>query len=305
MPDSIMRNIIALLILLATTPLLHAQTTFKAGWNNYQASMIIREYTYSYTFADSFKLFLTDSAITYVATDSMVTQTHFYHLRDKAIYKTINYLTGKKQVIKTEEYRDDNLQVLNEWKYDDKGRKIYSLEDNKLTGNVYKKNFDYSTDKKTNELVMTESAYFNNKIEFYTKSYFDKNNMKVKEVRLNDNNKDVIHVENYVYGENGKVKERSVYFPEFKVTKKFTENEGLLLPKCFTVLPMGVKEKINIHTRVSFMKKFLTSKVAIIFDKDCDEISYKFVSGNYCDIVVASSKMNNVKKVVFRYREKI
>ena len=299
-----MKNIIALLILLTASPLLFAQTTFKAGWNTYQVSMVIREYTYSYTYTDSFKLFLTDSAVTYVANDSMVTQTTYYRLHDKAIYKVVNYLTGKKQVIKTEEYKDDNLQVVSEWKYDEKGRKTYSLEDNKLTGNVYKKNFDYATDKKTNEAVMTESAYFNNKIEFYTKSYFDKNGVKTKEVRLNDNNKDVIHIENYVYGANGKVKERSVYFPEFKVTKKFEEREGLLLPKCFTVAPMGVKEKINIHARVSFMKKFLASKAAVIFDKDCDEFSYKFISGTYCDIVVASSKTNNVKKVTFRYREK-
>ncbi len=304
-PASIMKNIVALLILVTTSPLLFAQTTFKAGWNNYQASMIIREYIYSYTYTDSFKLFLTDSVITYVATDSMVTQSTYYRLHDKSIYKTINYLTGKKQVTKTEEYKDDNLQVMSEWKYDDKGRKTYSLEDNKLTGNVYKKNYDYSTDKKTNEAVVTESAYFNNKIEFYTKSYFDKNGVKIKEVRLNDNNKDVIHVESYIYGENGKVKERSVYFPEFKVTKKFTENDGLILPKCYSVLPMGVKDKINIHTRVSFMKKFLASKVAVIFDRDCDEFSYKFISGNYCDIIVASSKMNNVKKVTFRYREKV
>jgi hypothetical protein len=299
-----MKKIIALLALLIMSAGLSAQNTFKAGWNNYQIGTVIHEYTYSYTYADSFRLYLSDSSITYVTPDSMVTESVSSHVKDNSVYKTVNYFTTKKQVAKTEEYKDDNLQEVHEWKYDDKGRKIYYLDDNKLNGNSYKKNYDYASDKKTGEGIITESSYFNGKIEFYTKSYFDKNFVKTKEVRLNDNNKDVIHIESYTYGENGKVKERSVYFPEFKVTKKFEEQEGLLLPKCFQVQPMGVKERINLHTRVSSMKKFLATKTAVIFDKDCSEFEYKFISGSYCEIIVASTKLNNAKKITFRYKEK-
>ncbi len=302
---TIMKKIIVFLALLIPGICLYAQPTFKAGWNNYQTGTIVREYTYSYTYADSFRLYLTDSADIFITPDSMVTEAVCHHVKDNAVYKTVNYFNAKKQVAKTEEYKDDNLQQTYEWKYDDKGRKIYYLEDNKLNGNSYKKNYDYAADKKTGEGVVTESSYFNGKIEFYTKSYYDKNFIKTKEVRLNDNNKDIIHVETYVYGDNGKVKERSVYFPEFKVTKKFEEPGGLLLPKCFQVLPMGVKERINLHTRVSFMKKFMASKASLIFDKDCSEFEYKFISGNYCEITVASTKMNNAKKVTFRYKEKV
>ncbi len=300
-----MKRIIPLLVLLTLTKTLNAQPTFKAGWNNYQTGMIIREYTYTATYADSFRLFLSDSAVIFNTPDSMVTEAFYYHLHDNAVYKTINYLSPKKQILKTEEYKDENLQEVNEWKYDDKGRKTFHLEDNKLNGNSYKKNYDYSADKKTGESIVTESAFFNGKIEFYTKSYYDKNNVKTKEVRLNDNNKDVIHIENYVYGDNGRVKERSVYFPEFKVTKKFEERAGLIPLTCYRVMPMGVTEKINIRTRISFMKKFLASKTSIIFDKSCDEFEYRFQSGSYCEIIIASTRVNNTKRVTFRYKEKV
>ena len=300
-----MKTVIAFIVLLSICIVSFAQSTFKAGWNNYQTGMIIHEYTYNYTFTDSFRLFLTDSAKILATSDSMVTEAICNHLHDNSTYKTVNYFTGKKQVTKTEEYKDDNLQQSNEWRYDDKGRKIFQSEDNKVNGNIYKKNYDYSTDKKTGEIIVTESAYFNGKIEFYTKSYYDKNYQKTKEVRLNDNNKDIIHIENYTYGENGKVKERSVYFPEFKVTKKFEEHEGTLLPKCFKTMPMGTNEKINLHTRIAFIKKFMTKMQATIMDRDCDEFEYKFYNGVNCEIVIASTKVNNTKKLTFRYKEKV
>ncbi len=300
-----MKKAFAFLVLLTSAFCSYSQATFKAGWNTYQAGMIIHEYTYNYTFTDSFRLYLADSSVIYATADSMVTMQVGTRYRDNSIYKTIHTFNGKKQVTKTEEYKDENLQQSNEWRYDDKGRKTYQLEDNKLTGNSYKKNYDYSTDKKTGETVITESAYFNGKIEFYTKSYYDKENQKTKEVRLNDNNKDIIHVESYIYGENGKVKERSVYFPEFKVTKKFEEREGTLPVKCFRSMPMGTAEKINLHTRISFIKRFMTRMESVIFDKDCDEFEYKFTNGSNCDIIVASTKVNNAKKLIFRYKEKV
>jgi len=299
-----MKKIITILLLFITGNTI-AQSTFKAGWNNYQTGQIIHEFTYNYTFTDSVRLFLADSSVIFATADSMVTEAITYHLRDNAIYKTVHFFDGKKQVTKTEEYKDDNLQQANEWRYDEKGRKIFQMEDNKLNGNNYKKNYEYATDKKSGETIVTESAYYNGKIEFYTKSYYDKIGQKTKEVRLNDNNKDIIHIESYIYGDNGKVKERSVYFPEFKVTKKFQEPEGDVLPKCYKTMPMGTNEKINLHTRISFIKRFMTRMKPVIFDKDCDEFEYKFNNGTNCEIIVASTKVNNAKKLTFRYKEKV
>ena len=299
-----MNKVFTFLLLLLLATCAHAQSTFKAGWNNYQTGMIIHEYSYNYTFTDSVHLFLTDSTLVYATADSMVTEAICTHAHDNAIYKTVRFFSAKKQPLKTEEYKDDLLQMVNEWKYDDAGRKTYQLEDNKLNNNVYKKNYDYTTDKKTGETIVTETAYYNGKIEFYTKSYYDREHQKVKEVRLNDNNKDIIHIESYTYGENGKVKERSVYLPEFKVTKKFEEHEGTLLPKCFKTMQMGTAEKIQLHTRVSFIKRFMT-RMQPTFDRDCDEFEFKYTNLVNCEIVVASTKVNNNKKLIFRYKERI
>lgn len=206
--------------------------------------------------------------------------------------------------MKSEEYRGDELLVVNEWKYDDKNRKIYHQEDNRSTNTRYKKNYDYANDKKTGELVMTESSYYNGKIEFYTKSYFDKNMVKYKEVRLNDNNKDVIHIENYTYGDNGKLKERSVFFPEFKVTKKFAEKGGDAAPKCFKSLPAGIADKPGIATKVAYIKRIAAKNQAVIQDPDCHDFEFKFINSNSCEVVFNSTKVNNVKQVTFRFKEK-
>lgn len=283
---------------------LWGQATFKAGWNTYKTGFITHEYTYDYTYKDSIHLYLTDSAMIFATTDSLVTMTVNYPIHEKAIYKTVHYFNIKKQLVKTEEYKGDNLLTSNEWKYDDKNRKIYHFEENKQSGKNYKRNYDYTTEK-NGDVVVTESQYADGRIEFYTKSYYDRNSVKYKEVRLNDNNKDVVHIETYTYGENGKVKERTVYFPEFKVTKKFDEREGYELPKCFRSLPMGTLEKINIHTRITFMKKFLMKVQPILTDKDCEDYEYKFSNYTNCEILVKTTKVNNTKKVIFRYKEKV
>lgn len=301
-----MKKAITFLGLLAICAGSYAQSTFKAGWNNYQTGMIIHEYTYNCTYTDSFRLSLTDSSVIYTTADSMVTEAVSYHQRDNSVYKTINYFNGKKQPTKTEEYKDENLVKVNEWKYDDKGRKISASEDNRQNSKVLKWNYDYSTDKKTGETIVTESEYYNGRIEFYTKSYYDKNFQKIKEVRLNDNNKDVVHIETYVYGENGKVKERTVFFPEWKKTTKFEEHQGELPAKCFRTMPMGTTDKISLNTRIPFIKKFMTRMQSTILDRDCDDFEYKFVNSTAnCEIVVTATKVNNGKRLVFRYKEKV
>jgi hypothetical protein len=227
-----------------------------------------------------------------------------YPNHDNSVYKTSTYLNNKKQVIKTEEYRDDNLQVMNEWRYDDKNRKVAHVVDNKVTGNNYKKLFDYNRDKKSNELVVSETAYYNGRIEFYTREYYDKNNVKIKEVRLNDNNKDVVHIETYAYGENGKVKERTVYFPEWKVTKKFPEKGGNEIPKCFKKMPVGTAEKVQLATRIAYIKKLIARNQALLGDKECTDFEYRFTNFSNCEIIITPTNVNGGRRVTFRYKEK-
>jgi len=299
-----MKRIIAALIFFAATPLL-AQPTFKAGWDTYKTGTLTHEYTYEYNSKDTLKLYLTDSSQIFTSPDSMVILTVNFPFHEKGTYKTINYLDKKKQLIKKEEYKDENLLVMNEWKYDDKNRKTYHVEENKVNGNNYRHTYEYATDKKTGETVATESSYFNGRIEFYTKAYFDKDNVKYKEVRLNDNNKDVVHIESYTYGENGKVRDRSVFFPEWKVTKTFHEHDGDLLPKCYRVLPMGTAEKVLLQTRIAFIKRLITKNTFLLSDKDCSDYEYIFRNWTNCEIVLSTTKVNNTKKVVFRFKEKM
>jgi hypothetical protein len=300
-----MKKLIFAMVLFGVCGHARAQATFKIGWNTYKTGLIIHEFNYYYTDKDSLKLRQADSAQTFATSDSLVTLTVTYPAREKAVYKTANFFNAKKQVVRSEEYRDENLQVVREWKYDEKGRKIYHLEDNKLTSNNYKKNYDYVSDKKTGDLVVTESSYYNGKIEFYTKSYFDSKNVKYKEMRLNDNNKDIIHIESYTYGDNGKVKERSVYFPEFKVTKKFEEPQGDLLPKCFNTLPTNTLEKPSLAGRVAYIKRVLTRNQSILMDKDCPEFVFKFTNNTNCEMLVSTTKVNNGRQVIYRFKERL
>jgi hypothetical protein len=227
-----------------------------------------------------------------------------FPFREKSVYKTINYLSGKKQLIKTEEFRDDNPLVTKEWRYDDKGFKTLYYEDNKMNGKNYKKTYEHTTDKKNGETIVTESSYFNGKIEFYTKSYYDKKNVKYKEVRLNDNNKDVVHIESFIYGENGKLKERSVFFPEWHVTKKFAEKGGDAAPKCFKTMPVGIADKPTLSSKQIYLKKVLTKNQFIVLSSECEEFEYRFRNFSNCEIVVTPTHVNNAKKVIFRYKEK-
>ena len=278
--------------------------TFKCGWNTYHTATVIHEFTYSYVYKDSFKLYLADSTKTFIAPDSQVVLNIDYPFHDNIVYKVANYYNAKRKVIKTEEYKDNSVQVLRDFKYDDKNRKIYSYEDNKLTLNNYKKLYDYSTEKGTGDIVITETSYFNGALEFYTKSYFDKNSSKYKEVRLNNNNKDIVHVEKFFYNAAGKLKSRSVFFPEFQVTKEFPEAGGDDPVKCYKSMAMNISDKATLQTKVSFLKKLLMKNQALLLDKDCHDFEYKFTSSD-CEVVISTTKTNNIKQVIFRLKEKV
>lgn len=279
--------------------------TFKAGWKTYNLGMMIHEYTYNYTHTDSARLYVTDSAKTYVSTDSMISMVLSYRYKDKTEYKTIYYLNSIKQTVKSEIYKDDILQETNDWKYDEKNRISIHLKTNNIAGNSYKKVCDYSTDKKTGELVTYESSYYNGKIEFYTRYYYNSKNQLYKEVRLNDNNKDIVHTENFVYGENGKVSERAVYFPEFKVTKKFDEPAGKIPPACFAMMPMGTIEKANLKTRIAYIKRVIQKNLKTINNPNCKSFEYTFTNKLNCNIIIATTKVNNGRTVVYQFKEKI
>lgn len=292
-------------VLYVASPHATAQTatTFKAGWKTYDAATLIQDYTYSYVPTDSLELVVKDSALTYITADSSVVMTEYYKKKENAFYKDVSYFTTKKQLARTELYKDDYLIESNEWKYDDKNRKLLHLRTNNLNKNTYKKTYDYSTDKKTGETVVMECAYFNGKIEFYTQQYFDKHDVLNKEVRLNDNKKDVVHVETYTYGENGKVKERSVYFPQFKVTKKFAEPAGAVPAKCYCIKPAGIAIRATLANRNDYVKKVLIRNKVQLSDTTCPDFEYTFTNSLNCSITVANA--GKARSVRYRFRQKI
>ncbi len=295
-----MSGLIAILLCAAVST---AQPTFKTIWKTYSTGWVVHEYTYNLVQTDSARLYLADSATIYVSTDSLVSMKVSWRNNDQSEYKTVNYLSAKKQLLKTEEYKDETLLESNEWRYDEKNRKQQHYKDSKVTGASYRKQYEYISEK-NGDAVILESSYYNNTIEFYTKYFYDKDRQLYKEVRLNDNNKDIIHVETYTYGENGKVKERSVFFPEFKVTKKFAESAGNVPAKCFGFKPAGIADKPNNNTRIAYMKRLIAKNQALISDPVCTEFEFTFNNTPNCSVTIASSKVNKGKTVKYRLKEK-
>jgi hypothetical protein len=132
----------------------------------------------------------------------------------------------------------------------------------------------------------------------------DKDNRKVKEVRLNDNNKDIVHSEYFYYTSDGRLKERTVFFPEWKVTKKFDEAGGEDPAKCFKALAVNIADKPSVNSKISFLRKLLTKNQAMLLDPDCHNFTYRFYSPD-CEVLVRTTKTNNIKEVIFRYKERL
>jgi hypothetical protein len=292
------------LFLIITPTLLPAQSSFKAGWNTYQTGTLTQEYVYTLTNNDTTKLVLTDSLKILASPDSLVTLTVTFPVREKSVYKKIHFFNDKKQIARVEEYKDDNLLIARDWRYDEKNRKISHVEENKVSGSVFRKTYDYVTDKKNGDIIVSEISQFNGRTEFYTKSYYDKKGVKYKEVRLNDNNKDVVHIETFFYNDQGKLKERSVYFPEWKVTKRFQEKEGSIPLACSKCLPVGTAEKITIAGRLSFIRRLLVRNMAFLSNGECPQFEYTYKNFTTCDIIVSTTNNPANKKVIFRYKEK-
>lgn len=299
-----MRSILVTLFIFNLSYVAFGQATFKCGWNTYKTAFIQHEYTYNCLLKDSIKLFWQDSTVTFITADSLLAFTVDYSSQEKSLYKSARFFNPKKQLIKEEEYKDNDLQSIVEYKYDEKRRKIYQLDDNRVTKTTYKKTFEYLSDKKTNDSIIQEVAYANGRVEFYTKTYFNKQGLKYKEVRLNDNNKDIVHVENFFYNAAGKLKERTVFFPEFNVTKKFPENINDNPEKCSRSLPINVADKFTPASKVGFAKKVLNRNLSLLYDVACHDYAYRFHNKD-CEVKIVTTKINNVKQVTVAYKEKI
>jgi len=300
-----MKKYLLLLILFIFSSDIWAQATFKAGWTTYPTGWLTRQYTYNISVKDSIRLYMEDSTNIFASPDSLVVMIVNDYFLQKYTTKTIDYFNAHRQLMKSEDYTGENLQAVNEYRYDNKNRVVYHLEENKETGKSYRKTYDYTSDKKTGDNTMLESSFLDGRIEFYTKTYYNKHGEKYKEMRLNDNNKDVVHVENFTYGENGRLKERTVYFPEWKVTKTFPEPKGSLPLKCFNTFPIGPTEKVNLNNRVYFMRKLIQKNITLLNDKDCPDFEYLFTNKANCSITLFPTKVNHGRKVIFSYKDKL
>jgi hypothetical protein len=279
-----------------------AQSTFNGGWGVYKTGSLTRMYTYTYDIRDSVQLALTDSTQIFASPDSAVIMTINYSLHDKFFYKTTNYAGKNKLVYKSEHYKGNTMQSVDEWKYDLKNRPIYHSENSKVNGATYIKTYTYEPDNATGGQIITENAYYNGKVEFYTMDYYDRKNIRYKEIRLNDNKSATVHVETYQYDANGRLKLRQVYFPEFKVTKKFNMGNDQDYTKCFKQISVP-DEVVNAANKELFLKRQLLKYKAILTDKDCKELEYILNSRGY-KITVTKSKADNKKTVSFSIIDK-
>ncbi|HXS36965.1 MAG TPA: hypothetical protein VN721_09705 [Flavipsychrobacter sp.] len=293
-----MKKCLLLAILLLFVIEGYGQPTFNTGWHTYKATTLYREYNYNISYKDSFRIWLSDSTQVFISPDSSITMSQDHSLYDKVDHKTVNYFGKNKQINKKEEYRNDVLQHVSTWKYDTKNRlSSYSVVDEHKNTNITK---TYEYDKtKDGESTVTECSYFNGRVEFYTTDYYDKRNVKYKEVRLNDNRKDVVHIESYKYDASGKLKERSVFFPEFRVTKKFVENGGD--SKCYKQVPAN-KETASAANKEAFIKKQLIKYQSVITGKGCEDMEYHlYFIKPICELII--KKERNKGTVCIRFKE--
>ncbi len=283
-----------------------AQTSFRVGQEVYQTGTIQSIYTYYYEFKDSFKIKIIDSCQIFSTSDSLVNLTTNYLLAESIIKKNVDILNNKKKVIRNETYTNANLEKIINIKYDNKtGMKSVYEEDNKVNGNKYYKIYDYETDKSSGGLIATETSSLNGKIESYTKEYFDKKKVKIKEVKLHSNNKTVMDIVNFFYDANGKLKERTIYFTDFKITKHFPEPQlTTISPKCYLNYPLILTEKVTNKNKIVFLKKFMLKNKENFLKKDCADLLCKYISLNY-EISAKKSSDSQNRIIIFSIKEKI
>ena len=282
----------------------NAQLSKPMGSGNLIGGTVVRQYLYEINYRDSFKLALIDSQITEIARDSSeVTQINF-PIGSVKVIKVVSNYSPKKKILRRADYDGNNLIRESVWGYNESiGEKISFQEFDKTNNSEKKETYENSRDKINGDLITQVTVYKNGKVEYYTREFYDKNSRKYKEVRLNDNKKDIMHTESFFYGENGKLVRRSIYFNEFKVTKDFKESENTSPIKCFKNFPLVLTERIVPANKVNFLKSFLGKNKELILDKDCSDFEYNFKVFN-TELQVRSSSKNKTKQVMLSLKDK-
>jgi hypothetical protein len=279
------------------------QKQFKVGDKMLNAASVQREFYYEVVGKDSAVVKLNDSAVSYATADSAVCMRMNYVVGGGLPTKEVALRNEKRQLLKLTHYVGDNVINESSWEYEAGGlRKISMVEDDKSKGVVRKEGYEYSNDKINGDQIITVTKYNGGKVEGYLKQYFDKGGRKYKEVQIADNKKDVVHTETFYYAENGKLRSRSIYFNEFKVTKDFVESGGDEPEKCTKNFALALSDKPTSANKDAVLRTFINKNKALMTDKDCNFYDYTFKSPG-CDINLRNSPKSGAKQATIIIRE--
>ena len=298
--QAISGSFLAMMLVLLMSLHCGAQSTFQSGWKTYKTGTLAKQYDYSFDFGDSVRLAFLDSIATFASTDSSVTVSIENAPKSKPT-RTVNYLNSKKQVVKCEYYVGDALYKVNLWHYDTFNRITYfSYAETKAPVHNYVRTYSYQAEKTAEGTLEIERSSYNGKPEFTTEHYFNKKHMPLKDIRMNDVHQ-IEHIETFKYDANGHLKERSIFFPEFGVTKHFEEKHADT--KCIKNIPLG-KEHVPPAARELYMKRLVARNKLAFLSDDCPDLEYTFSNGAI-DIVVTKEKEHNRRKISFTTRERL
>ena len=270
----------------------------------YTVAMVQREFLYEVVGKDSAVLKLLDSAVSYSTSDSSVYMRVSYVLGGGAASKEVGFHNEKRQQVRLVKYIGEAEVGESTWEYEANGsRKMSLVEDDKLKGVVRKETYEYSNDRINGDQIVTVTKQIGGRVEGFLKEYYDKSGRKYKEVKLADNKKDVVHTESFFYGENGKLRSRSIYFNEFKVTKDFKEAGGDEPEKCTKNFALVLSERPNVATKEAILRTFINKNKALITDKDCAAYDFTFKSPA-CDINLKNSPKSGAKQATIVIRER-
>jgi hypothetical protein len=281
-----------------------AQNGMTVGKDKLPVGYVTHQYIYELTYKDSARLSLIDSVLILATKDSLFVEERNSPSGSGNVLVTDTWLNKQKKVLTTEESKNNVVNMTKEWSYDATGMTAVSYsENNREKGAVHREVYSKSTDRINGDVIIDITSYAGDKVEFYSKAYYDKSNRKYKEVRLNDNKKDVLHTENYTYNEAGKLVSRSVYFKEFNVTKTYKEPEAIESPKCYKNFPLQLPDRMGYANRLVLLKSFLQKNQATLQDKDCPEFEYNYKSFN-CELQVKTNKAATMRLLRVTVRER-
>lgn len=289
---------------LATTLMLlsvssRAQNTFQSGWKTYKTGTLTKQYDYTFDFRDSVKLALLDSVSTFASTDSTVVVILESAPNAKPT-RTVNYLNNNQKVVKSEYYIGETLMKVNQWRYDPLNRITYfSYSETSAPRHNYIRTYSYQVEKTAEGSLETERSTYNGRAEFTTEHYFNKKHEPLRDIRMNDVHH-VEHIETFVYDKEGNLKERVIFFPEFRATKHFevAHTDG----KCEKNFPKGIDKVIPSYREVYLRHLIAKYKLALL-DDNCPTLEYNFNNPG-TDILITKEKEHHTRKISFitKYR---